>query len=1166
MKILLVFGGILLSTALLTIPSVAVAQVNVDEEFQCYDANSDGGVDMSDSLRLLNWLFLAQQLPEPCGGVVPICPGEGQDGSIVPGCANDANRFVDNGDGTVTDTCTGLMWQQETGDPDPTPGIQEVLWCDALDYAENLDLGDQDDWRVPDYNELHSIVDHGRFADGEGNFSINPIFSTLANAYWSSTPLAQSNQDVGQEVWAIEFGFGRDGPVFVEAGGVAVRCVRNSDGPSTLPDTGQTFCYDNAGNVIDCESETCFAQDGSTVSGCANDENRFVDNLDGTVTDTCTGLMWQQESGDPDPTPGLQEILWCNALDYADTLTFAGHDDWRVPDITELKTVVDRGRWADGGGNFAIDPIFNSIANAYWSSTPVAQSNTTVGQEAWAIEFGFGREGPVFVEAGGVTVRCVRNDDGLSTLPDTGQTVCYDAAGNAFDCATDAARDFHAEFHCYDANGDKDVNIEDPMALLFWLFVGGEQPESCPDFIPPCPADGQDGSIVPGCANDFDRYVNNGDGTVTDTCTGLMWQQESGDPFPGPPLEAVSWCDALHYAEGLALGGHDDWRVPDINELNSIVDRGNFNFSIDPIFSAIANAYWSSTPMAQSNPDVGQEAWACEFGTGRDGPVFVEADGVTVRCVRDANGLPTLPDTGQTECYDNAGNGLDCSSFFCPGQDGSIVPGCANDADRFVDNGNGTVTDTCTGLMWQQESGDPDPEPGVQGVLWCNALDYADTLTLGDHDDWRVPDINELQSIVDHGRFADGEGDFSIDPIFSALANAYWSSTPLAQSNREIGQEVWAIEFGTGRDGPVFVEAGGVAVRCVRNSNGPSTLPDTGQTMCYDSVGNVVDCAIETGLCPGLALPVESGCRNDPDRFVDNQDGTVTDTCTGLMWQQESNISFEWCVALDYANSLNFGGHSDWRMPNIRELYSIVDYSRLKFTDPVFSVLPNAYWSSTHTFAGPSVAWAISFATGTIGPIDVSLGSGVFVRAVRNISTLPDTGQNLCYDSDEFGTIVDCFDPTTCPGQDGFHDTGCPNDDDRFVDNLDGTVTDTCTGLMWQQKTADADNDGMLDNFNGRWCEAIAYADDLIFPEGEHDDWRLPSIHELQSLVDYGRATNAMDPLFTTTVEAYWSSTPRLGDPNQAWAIEYNGGTTGTIVTFGCAGCGIRVRVVRDAP
>ena len=134
-----------------------------------------------------------------------------------------------------------------------------------------------------------------------------------------------------------------------------------------------------------------------------------------------------------------------------------------------------------------------------------------------------------------------------------------------------------------------------------------------------------------------------------------------------------------------------------------------------------------------------------------------------------------MPDTGQTECYDNAGNGLDCSSFFCPGQDGSIVPGCANDADRFVDNGNGTVPATCTGLMWQQESGDPDPEPGVQGVLWCNALAYADPLPLGDHDDWRGPDINELQSIVDHGRFADGEGDFSIDPIFSALANAYWS-------------------------------------------------------------------------------------------------------------------------------------------------------------------------------------------------------------------------------------------------------------------------------------------------------------------------------------------------------------------------------------------------------
>ena len=73
-------------------------------------------------------------------------------------------------------------------------------------------------------------------------------------------------------------------------------------------------------------------------------------------------------------------------------------------------------------------------------------------------------------------------------------------------------------------------------------------------------------------------------------------------------------------------------------------------------------------------------------------------------------------------------------------------------------------------------------------------------------------------------------------------------------------------------------------------------------------------------------------------------------------------------------------------LPNIREIYSIADYGRPNFIDPVFSVLQNAYWSSTHLFAGPNVAWAISFATGTIGPIDVSLGSGVFVRAVRNIS------------------------------------------------------------------------------------------------------------------------------------------------------------------------------------
>ncbi len=72
-------------------------------------------------------------------------------------------------------------------------------------------------------------------------------------------------------------------------------CEGGGGAPSDLPDTGQTTCYDQRGNVIDCMSDTCAGQDGLYATGCPS-EGRFVANGNGTVTDTCTGLMWQRRT------------------------------------------------------------------------------------------------------------------------------------------------------------------------------------------------------------------------------------------------------------------------------------------------------------------------------------------------------------------------------------------------------------------------------------------------------------------------------------------------------------------------------------------------------------------------------------------------------------------------------------------------------------------------------------------------------------------------------------------------------------------------------------------------------------------------------------------------------------------------------------------------------
>jgi hypothetical protein len=170
-----------------------------------------------------------------------------------------------------------------------------------------------------------------------------------------------------------------------------------------------------------------------------------------------------------------------------------------------------------------------------------------------------------------------------------------------------------------------------------------------------------------------------------------------------------------------------------------------------------------------------------------------------------------LPDTGQNQCFDCEGKPVGCKS--CLGQprpcDGFLQPslslqdsmqrtGCANDASRFTDNGDGTVTDNCTGLQWLQDSvetpdddldGHPDP------VTWCKAMEFCNDLVFADHSDWRLPNVRELQSLVDYGRFAP-----AIAPEFRLAGNRtaegntvydYWTST----SYIEDPKKAFAVRF-----------------------------------------------------------------------------------------------------------------------------------------------------------------------------------------------------------------------------------------------------------------------------------------------------------------------------------------------------------------------------------
>jgi len=130
---------------------------------------------------------------------------------------------------------------------------------------------------------------------------------------------------------------------------------------------------------------------------------------------------------------------------------------------------------------------------------------------------------------------------------------------------------------------------------------------------------GDPADIIPG-PDGSDRFINNRDGTLQDLETGLVWQQaDSGT--------GMNWTDAKVHCENLTLAGRNDWRLPDRNQLQSIVSP-EWVPTIDPVFATTQTAhYWTSV----ENQDTC--AWTVSFLDGRVSNGFFRTEVFLVRCV-----------------------------------------------------------------------------------------------------------------------------------------------------------------------------------------------------------------------------------------------------------------------------------------------------------------------------------------------------------------------------------------------------------------------------------------------------------------------------------------------------------------------------------------------------
>ncbi len=331
-------------------------------------------------------------------------------------------------------------------------------------------------------------------------------------------------------------------------------------------------------------------------------------------------------------------------------------------------------------------------------------------------------------------------------------------------------------------------------------------------------------------------------------------------------------------------------------------------------------------------------------------------------------GVIELPQTGQTKCYNFAGAEVNCAGT---GQDGELQEGAIWPTPRFTVTGN-CVTDNLTGLVWSKNANLPN---GTRS--WQEALSYVASINSGSglcgYKDWRLPNVNELESLIN-----DGEANSATWLLNQGFINVesviHWTSTSLA--NDPSGTMVVGVWGGGTSFGPKSNNYYVWPVRSGPETSAPSKVWRTGQTTKY-STGDDGD------LEKGVAWP--------SPRFTDNGNGTAMDKLTGLMWTKNANLgggTKTWQQALDLVKTLSTGGYSDWRLPNRKELFSLIDYSKHNppLSDEAIQLFQNVqfgdYWTSTTYAANPSIGWFVNM---VIGYVYISSKSDSnYVWAVRS--------------------------------------------------------------------------------------------------------------------------------------------------------------------------------------
>jgi hypothetical protein len=281
--------------------------------------------------------------------------------------------YTDNGDGTVTDNVSGLMWEKS---PDRN-GDKVIDYYDKMTYAEALtsasscNTGEYSDWRVPTIKEQYALIMY---------YGAEP--SPTATSQGNAVPFINTDY--------FDFAYGDlNFERIIDAQYVTSSLYVSTTMNGNLTMFGVNFADGRIKGYPANNKKNYYVL--YVRNNSAYGKNKFTNNADGTITDNATGLMWMQKDNG-------SAISWEDALIYAENFTYAGHSDWRLPDIKELQSILDYTRSPETTNSAAIDTLFsctqivNEAGNTdygyYWSNTTFCSQSPGKGQNACYMSFG----------------------------------------------------------------------------------------------------------------------------------------------------------------------------------------------------------------------------------------------------------------------------------------------------------------------------------------------------------------------------------------------------------------------------------------------------------------------------------------------------------------------------------------------------------------------------------------------------------------------------------------------------------------------------------------------------------------------------------------------------------------------------------------------------------